>query len=189
MSDLWVTDAEFVDLRRVLESLIAAKSFPGLHSVAFTGETVLKAIDDKPGAYRETIFYLVPQKDSSTRIEIVNDQETTAEPLAWGIIWSELRKLGYRILPRDRGDDMTTLAGDPWVDPEEIANVSHRKVIRALKDDYYSPQVRKRKAIAAELGVSPSRLSEIARMYRKKSNESEETGRTEQQTEPIGGRL
>lgn len=158
MSELWVIDASFGDLRRVLESLIAAKSFPGLHSVSFSGETVLRAIDDKPNAYRETVFYLVPQKEGSTRIEIVNDPETTAEPLAWGVIWNELRNLGYRLEQRDSKSE-TILSLDPWVDLEEIPLLSHRKIIRALKDDYHSDRVRKQNKIAAELGVSPGTIS------------------------------
>lgn len=196
MSELWVTDAGFVDLRRVLESLIAAKSFPGLHSVGFTGETVLRAIDDRPGAYRETVFYLVPQRDGSTRIEIVNDPETTAEPLAWGIVWHELRKLGYRVLPRDSEEDVTTLAGDPWVDLEEITPLSHRKIIRALKEDYYSNQVRKQKLLAAELRVSPGTLSTVKKKWlretqtkRKEMNESNETEEIERKSEPKGDPL
>ena len=190
MSELWVTDAGFVDLRRVLESLIAAKSFPGLHSVAFAGETVLRAIDDRPGAYRETVFYLVPQRGGSTRIEIVNDPETTAEPLAWGIVWSELRKLGYRVVARTSEEEVTTLAGDPWVDLEEITPLSHRKIVRALKEDYYSNRVRKQRQLAAELGVSPGTLSTVKKKWLRESqtnrtdlNESNGTEEIERKSE------
>lgn len=195
MSELWVTDASFGDLRRVLESLIAAKSFPGLHSVSFSGETVLRAIDDKPGAYRETIFYLVPQKEGSTRIEIVNDPETTAEPLAWGIIWNELRNVGYRAEMRDSKGE-TILSPDPWVDLEEVFPLSHRKIIRALKDDYHSNRVRKQNKLAAELGVSPGTLSTVKtkwlrenRIKRKDSNDSKGIEDSKQNPERQSGKV
>lgn len=195
MSELWVIDAGFGDLRRILESLIAAKSFPGLHSVSFTGETVLRAIDDKPGAYRETIFYLVPQKEGSTRIEIVNDPETTAEPLAWGIIWNELRNVGYRAEMRGSKGE-TILSPDPWVDLEEIPLLSHRKIIRALKDDYHSNRVRKQNQLAAELGVSPGTLSTVKKQWlresqikRKDSNDSKGIEYSERNPERQTGKI
>ena len=164
MSELWVTDAGFVDLRRVLESLIAAKSFPGLHSVGFTGETVLRAIDDKPGAYRETVFYLVPQKGESTRIEIRNDPETAAEPLAWRIIRRELERVGYEVLEKT-GSEKTVYVTHRYQNPETITNPNHRLAIEALIAAESSKRRFKLRDIARDLGYSETRLSEIRKIY------------------------
>lgn len=172
MSELWVIDARFENLRRILESLIAAESFPRLHSVEFTRETVLRAIwEFKPGLeserdrfgtdYRETVFFLVPQRDDSTRIEIHDDPNLGLEPLAWGIIWNELKRTGHRVKAENSDSEITTFESDPWVDLEEIERLSHRKIIRALKDDYHSNRVRTQAAIAAELGVSPGTVSTV----------------------------
>lgn len=172
MSELWVIDARFENLRRILESLIAAESFPRLHSVEFTRETVLRAIwEYRPGLerereqfgtdYRETVFYLVPQRDDSTRIEIADNPDLGLEPLAWGIIWNELKRTGHRVKPENADSEITTFESDPWVDLEEIERLSHRKIIRALKDDYRSNQVRTQAAIAAELGVSEGTVSTV----------------------------
>ncbi len=189
MSELWVIDARFEDVRRVLEALIAAKSFPGLHSVSFTGETVLKAIEDKPGEYRETLFYMVPQKGDSTRIEIVNNPETPADPLAWGVIWNEFRNLKYKLKSQSSKEE-GGFPADPWVDLEEIPLLSHRKIIRALKDDYHSNRVQKQSVLAAELGVSPGTLSTVKKKWlrenqtnRKESNGSKEIKEFEQKEE------
>lgn len=172
MSELWVIDARFENLRRILESLIAAESFPRLHSVEFTRETVLRAIwEYRPGLerereqfgtdYRETVFYLVPQRDDSTRIEIADNPDLGLEPLAWGIIWNELKRTGHRVKAENADSEITTFESDPWVDLEEIERLSHRKIIRALKDDYHSNRVRTQAAIAAELGVSEGTVSTV----------------------------
>ena len=191
MSELWVIDARFENLRRILESLIAAESFPRLHSVEFTRETVLRAIwEFKPGFerereqfgtdYRETVFYLVPQRDDSTRIEIADNPDLDLEPLAWGIIWNELKRTGYRVRRENADSEVTTFESDPWVNLEEIERLSHRKIIRALKDDYHSNRVRTQREIAAELGVSEGTVSTVKsnpkyhRTNRKKLNELKE---------------
>lgn len=172
MSKLWVIDARFENLRRILESLIAAESFPRLHSVEFTRETVLRAIwEYRPGLerereqfgtdYRETVFYLVPQRDDSTRIEIADNPDLGLEPLAWGIIWNELKRTGHRLKAENADSEITTFESDPWVDLEEIERLSHRKIIRALKDDYHSNRIRTQAAIAAELGVSEGTVSTV----------------------------
>lgn len=195
MGELWTVDARFEDLRRILESLIAAESFPGLLSVEFLGETVLRAIRETPDEYRETRFFLVPAKGEITRIEIVttvNEQEPSSDHLAWEIIWNELRKNGYSVKPQSP-DSETVGERDPWVDLEEISRLSHRKIIRALKDDFYSSRVRKQKEIAAELGVSPATLSVVKtkwlRTNQKEINKSKGIKRIKQELERRTGRI
>ena len=195
MSELWTVDARFEDIRRILESLIAAKSFPGLHSVEFSGETVIRAIRETRDEYRETLFYLVPVKGGITRIEIVttvDETESSSDHLAWEIVWNELRKLGYSVKPQS-SDSESVGELDPWVDLEEIPLLSHRKIIRALKDDFYSNRVRKQTAIAAELGVSPATLSVVKKQWlrtkQKEMNKSKGIKRIKQELERRAGHI
>jgi hypothetical protein len=166
MSELWVTDASFEDLRRVLESMIAAKEkwFPELHSIGFSGETVLRAIRETPDEYRETVFYLVPQKGESTRIEIVNDPETTAEPLAWRVIRRELDRVGYDVLEKT-GSGKTVYIKHRYQNPETITNPNHRLAVEALITAESSKKRFKLKDIAPAVNYSEERLSEIRKMY------------------------
>lgn len=167
MSELWVVDASFGDLRRVLGSMTNAKEkwFPELHSVDFTGETVLKAIEDKPDNYQETYFYLFPQKGESTRIEIVNDElNPTAEPLAWRTIRRELERGGYDVLEKT-GSGKTVYIKHRYQNPETITNPNHRAAIDALITAESSKKRFKLRDIARDLGYSESRLSEIRSLY------------------------
>ncbi len=206
MSELWVTNARFESLRRTLDSLIAAESFPGLHSVSFERETVLRAIwEFRPGlerereqfgtTYRETRFFLVPQGDESTRIEIVNEPDSALEPLAWGVIYYELKRAGYKVKPMGEESELTLFEFDPWIDLEEIERLSHRKIIRALKDDFHSDRVRTQREIAAELGVSEGTLSTVKtnpkyrRTNQKESKQSKETKGTKRESERESGSL
>lgn len=167
MSELWVIDAGFGELRRTLESMIAAKEkwFPGLHSIGFTGETVLKAIADDPNPYQETYFYMFPQKGESTRIEIANDEHNpTAEPLAWRTIRRELERGGYDVLEKT-GSGKTVYIKHRYQNPETITNPNHRAAIEALIAAESSKKRFKLRDIARDLGYSESRLSEIGKIY------------------------
>jgi len=206
MSELWVTTAPFEELKPFLESLIAAESFPGLHSVVLERGTGLRAIwEYKAGLerqkerfgteYRETRLFLFPQGDKSTRIEIVNEPDSELEPLAWTIIYNELKRAGYKTRPMGSDSETTVFESDPWVDLEEIERLAHRKIIRALKDDFHSNRVRTQREIAAELGVSEGTVSTVKtnpkylRTNRKKLKESKGIKGIELESERESGSL
>ena len=164
MGKNWVVDARFEDLRQVMAGLIASKRFtPPLHSVAFAGENVVRAILEVGDDYRETLFYMVPGKGELTRIETVNRPETDSEPIAWSLMFAELRILGYTVRPL--GSDLEPLREqDPWLDLEDLPENTpelHRKIIRVLKENFHSKVVRKDKYLAEDINVSTGLFSTV----------------------------
>ena len=120
----------------------------------------------------QTKIYILPQKYGS-RFTIQNEYEENTPgsfpAIGWPEISEELLRAGYQLT--EVTGRAITIPTHSYVDPGEITNPNHRRVIEALIRAELSGRRFEQKDIAEELEYSPSRVSEIKKIYLKERSE------------------
>lgn len=156
-------------------------AFGEIHSVDIRENTVTAKMDT-PDLYYRTRYYLSPQANGSTRLEIANlDLEPDEEKpfLIWSKLRRELSRSGYLVESVSGEGSTIGSFGHPYVDPATITNRGHKVAIEVTIQEFLASEREKRrpksaKKLAAEIGYSETRYSEIKRLYLK-SDESDDS--------------